>query len=796
MSNFKLFGLTFLIIAVASCDDPKKKTADPRGHLGEQCLTDGTCFDALDCTEDLCVEHVIVCGDGRKESPEECDGADLGGLGCTDLGGTSGTAGCTAQCAYNLSGCMFAAPATRIRKPRIANGVSGLTTCMVANDGQVGCWGGNGYKTAGRDLDRFSDEWRPGLGNHVFTKMAFSIYHGCGLSDEGIVYCFGYAEEGAVGEVDDKMIITWNQEVPKQVSGLPTDIVDLCAAFIRIDNFMTPTHSCALTAGGAVWCWGSPDYRVLGVDDGLNPVENRPLPVQVPGNHVFTQIACGGIHNCALDEVGNAWCWGSNFLGQLGQELDLTHSAAPVEVSGGHLFERLFAGQGGNMNFPDFSGSGQGHTCGLKADGSAWCWGVNTTEQLGVDQLIPYSTTPLTVAGDHVFLELAIGSVSTCGLDDEGQVLCWGKATMGSEEISRALPTAVDGNHTFSNVRAFGNNYCARDTDNVLWCWGEATLPNQSIIPVQYHLEPASGNFVLGSMMICQHPEQEAFSCTGNNDRGRSGRFQYLNLPFLNPVEHEDPMNIVGVADSISWSLSDTKLLAWGRGQTLGFNDITGEQHQHIPLQFDMPEKMVQYSEAGLLLSETGKLYYISLTVSWVEKRKDGPFIELRHNLVLSESGELFEISFKPLTLTRVHPGETFRTIPVFPCAINTQGRAECLCLNKWEPIEEQEYWYQDMSAEYDFVRIECGKPFCYGLTSDKQMFRWNRAGCEIEPVELPGELADFTVGEDCRCFLLTDNRVFCEGTGWCLGNGTYHDRTTPVQVISESEYLHLWNLE
>ncbi len=275
-----------------------------------------------------------------------------------------------------------------------------------------------------------------------------------------------------------------------------------------------------------------------------------------------------------------------------------------------------------------------------------------------------------------------------------------------------------------------------------------------------------------------------------------SGRFQYLNLPFYNPVEHEDPMSIVGVANSISWALSDTRLLAWGRGQTLGINDIKGEEHQNIPLQFDMPEKMVQFSESNLLLSETGKLYITSLLFPQVTKKADGPFVELRDNQVLSETGELFEVSQNPFVLTRVRPGETFRTIPVYPCEINTQGQSRCLCLNKWEPYWERESWYQDMSADHDFVRIECGKPFCYGLTSDRQLLRWNRAGCEIEPVELPGELADFAVGEDSRCFLLTDDRVFCEGAGGFLGDGTFYDRDTPVRVISESEFMQLWNLE
>ena len=46
-----------------------------------------------------------VCGDGKQETGEQCDGSDLAGASCTSLGYAQGTLTCSASCTYNLSNC-------------------------------------------------------------------------------------------------------------------------------------------------------------------------------------------------------------------------------------------------------------------------------------------------------------------------------------------------------------------------------------------------------------------------------------------------------------------------------------------------------------------------------------------------------------------------------------------------------------------------------------------------------------------------------------------------------------------
>jgi len=53
---------------------------------------------------------ITVCGNSIKESGEECDGYDLGGTSCTNLGYSGGTLGCSAACERQTSSCISTTP--------------------------------------------------------------------------------------------------------------------------------------------------------------------------------------------------------------------------------------------------------------------------------------------------------------------------------------------------------------------------------------------------------------------------------------------------------------------------------------------------------------------------------------------------------------------------------------------------------------------------------------------------------------------------------------------------------------
>ena len=82
----------------------------------------------------------------------------------------------------------------------------------------------------------------------------------------------------------------------------------------RLQKFMRlGTHSCAVTRGGQVFCWGGNASGQLG--DGSRV--NRTRPVLVPVSGSFTSVGAGSAHSCATG-TGGAFCWGDGRQGQLG----------------------------------------------------------------------------------------------------------------------------------------------------------------------------------------------------------------------------------------------------------------------------------------------------------------------------------------------------------------------------------------------------------------------------------------------------------------------------------------------
>src|SRR6185369_10864060 len=64
-------------------------------------------------------------------------------------------------------------------------------------------------------------------------------------------------------------------------------------------------HSCALAAGGRVWCWGANDAGQLGA--GGVAASDRPVAAAIDG---IVEITAGATHTCARDGAGRVWCWG------------------------------------------------------------------------------------------------------------------------------------------------------------------------------------------------------------------------------------------------------------------------------------------------------------------------------------------------------------------------------------------------------------------------------------------------------------------------------------------------------
>ena len=97
------------------------------------------------------------------------------------------------------------------------------------------------------------------------------------------------------------------------------------------------------------------------------------------------------------------------------------------------------------------------HTCGLTADGAAYCWGDNYYGELGTTAAIsscyyrPYSRPcaqePAPVVGGALYAGLTVGYAYTCALTKDRYAYCWGLNDRGQlgdgTTTNRATPVRV-----------------------------------------------------------------------------------------------------------------------------------------------------------------------------------------------------------------------------------------------------------------------------------------------------------------------------------------------------------------
>lgn len=248
-------------------------------------------------------------------------------------------------------------------------------TCAVTRWDVAFCWGTNedGRLGIGRN------EWirlkpTPVAGGLRFRQVIAGGLHACGATTDDRAYCWGSNYTGALGTSTPTPVSLKPVAV---AGGLRFRMVVAGGGIVLIPSEQHEDGlSCGLTTDNLAYCWGDGSGSI-------GSVSRTPSPV--PGGYRFRGINLGTHHICAVTFSDDAYCWGSNFYGQVGDGTT-SQRYQPVRVTGGLKFKSVTA------NTYSY------HSCGVTPTNRAYCWGQNNGQVGNGTTAYPGQLTPAAVA--------------------------------------------------------------------------------------------------------------------------------------------------------------------------------------------------------------------------------------------------------------------------------------------------------------------------------------------------------------------------------------------------------------
>jgi hypothetical protein len=177
------------------------------------------------------------------------------------------------------------------------------------------------------------------------------------------------------------------------------DLAELPGAYPALNRLVSSelqgSNYCALTAIGDAWCWGPNGSGQVG--DGT--LIDRATPTAVATSTKFTQLDIGDSNVCGVTAAGDAWCWGNNGHFQAGSATGGARLLSPEAVSTALRFTKIRT-----LSWADA-------TCGFVTSGGLYCWGFIAGILFGPAQGIlgqlPDTADPVTVTSNPAVIDLA-----------------------------------------------------------------------------------------------------------------------------------------------------------------------------------------------------------------------------------------------------------------------------------------------------------------------------------------------------------------------------------------------------
>ena len=387
------------------------------------------------------------------------------------------------------------------------------TTCVIASDDLLYCWGANAYGKIGDGTKVDSNipvavNMAGALNGKTFKAISVGMMHSCALANDDKPYCWGNGPLGAgvtggsslplpvytysnpteslvvekFSMSEDTIYVTLDNgniyilKSDGSVVAFSDERAGILDGRVLKDIAVGSTGACAIAEDNNLgYCWGS--ENILG--DGTGEASGIPVLIDASGvlsGKTFKKIMVGYEYGCAIASDDLIYCWGYNTAGVLGDGSN-TDSYSPVAV--------VRAGGLSGKTFSSFA-AGYQHACALASDEEVYCWGQNTDGQLGdgtnTDSNIPVGINRSGSLNGKNIQSIYAGTNHNCLLNVDNSLFCWGYNQEGqlgnNSTTSSNVPVQVSSSGVLSGgvkilVMSLGSISCGMDVEENFYCWGD-----------------------------------------------------------------------------------------------------------------------------------------------------------------------------------------------------------------------------------------------------------------------------------------------------------------------------------
>ena len=396
---------------------------------------------------------------------------------------------------------------------------------------------------------------------------------------------------------------------------------------------------------------------------------------------------------------------------------------------------------------------GRHHGCAVRSTGAAACWGENGDGQLGTGDEDDRSeaTDVLDLAG---VARIATGWDHSCAINVEGKLFCWGDNGFGqsgqpdrSAAVLRPSPVPIPSGALATDVAAGFGFGCVRTTDSDVYCWGRSDGLGTGATGNTHELQrvilsgPAT-TIAAGGSSACVVLASGSARCWGGNYHGQIGDGTLTNRSTPVAVSGLEAAAAVSVGHEHACALTlDGATLCWGRNNNGQIGDgSTADRTVPVPI-VGLPSQVAVAAGGDYDASHSCGVEALGVVRCWGHR-------------TFGQLGDDFEERQPAPTMVAGLSGMTGVSVGLHhACAYGPTG-LWCWGVNAWGQLGNNE-------------TEDSGHPVAVALTS---------------PV------GDLDLGPGHGCVVLTEGQTYCWGQGGSgrLGTGDAHGSVVPVPVATD----------